>query len=434
MANDVSCSKQKSNENVKNNENSMDSSWSWMIVVAAFSSNTISDGILYTMGMIEEELLVEFNESKLLTSWVPSIVSGMQLCGGPIASQLINRYSCHTVAIIGSLLSAISFLISAYAQSVFALIIIIGFGSGTGFCFLYCSAIVSIGMNFEKYRSVATGIASAGTGCGTFLFSPLVAFFIEKFGWRKTMLILSGILLNCVIFGALFRPLKRSMRNQGEKCTNQHEIYTNHANTLHKELDRPENKKIEIASKAYCGCNLAEILKSIFKFMNFNLLKNPVFVLLMASSFVTSTFFYVPIFLLPSYSSALGMKELGPSILMITGISNTLGRLFWGYVSNKTSNRIWIYSTSLVICGIATALFTISIDFVSLSICSAVFAFTASACCVLSSVILADLLGLDQLNNAFGLILFTDVLGTFIGPPIYVVLFFFSYRHYSVMS
>lgn len=52
-----------------------------------------------------------------------------------------------------------------------------------------------------------SGIAVAGSGLGTFIFAPLIDYFIKEYGWRGTLLILSGIVLNCAIFGALFRPL-----------------------------------------------------------------------------------------------------------------------------------------------------------------------------------------------------------------------------------
>jgi hypothetical protein len=31
---------------------------------------------------------------------------------------------------------------------------------------------------------------------------------IDKFGWKGAMLITAGLVLNCIIFGALFRPLE----------------------------------------------------------------------------------------------------------------------------------------------------------------------------------------------------------------------------------
>lgn len=57
-------------------------------------------------------------------------------------------------------------------------------------------------------------------------------------------------------------------------------------------------------------------------------------------------------------------------------------------------------------------------DFPSLVVYSVVFGFTIGAYVGLTSVILVDLLGLEKLTNAFGLLLLFQGIATFIGPPI----------------
>lgn len=57
-------------------------------------------------------------------------------------------------------------------------------------------------------------------------------------------------------------------------------------------------------------------------------------------------------------------------------------------------------------------------DFYSLAIYSAVFGFNIGAYVGLTSVILVDLLGLDRLTNAFGLLLLFQGIASLIGPPI----------------
>lgn len=99
---------------------------------------------------------------------------------------------------------------SVYAQNVLTLIFTIGIGTGFGLGLIYLPAIVSVTTYFDKYRSLATGIAVCGSGFGTFLFAPLLNYFITGYQWRGALFILAGIVLNCAIFGALFRPLKRT--------------------------------------------------------------------------------------------------------------------------------------------------------------------------------------------------------------------------------
>lgn len=53
----------------------------------------------------------------------------------------------------------------------------------------------------------------AGSGLGNFMIAPLVSFLIQKYGWRGTFMVLSGLMLNCALFGALFRPVSSTARN-----------------------------------------------------------------------------------------------------------------------------------------------------------------------------------------------------------------------------
>lgn len=73
---------------------------------------------------------------------------------------------------------------------------------------------------------------------------------------------------------------------------------------------------------------------------------------------------------------------------------------------------IWIYFST------ATAVSAFCVDFYSLAVYAGVYGFTIGAYVGLTSVILVDLLGLDKLTSAFGLLLLFQGLASFIGPPI----------------
>lgn len=75
---------------------------------------------------------------------------------------------------------------------------------------------------------------------------------------------------------------------------------------------------------------------------------------------------------------------------------------------------------------LATAFSVFAVTFYSLAFYAAVFGFTIGAYVGLTSVILVDLLGLEKLTNAFGLLLLFQGIASFIGPPFAGTLYDFT--------
>lgn len=182
----------------------------------------------------------------------------------------------------------------------------------------------------------------SGSGLGTFILAPLVAHFNQEYGWRVTLLILSGVVLNCAIFGCLFRPLQSSRNDNKDKGTP----------SVPHQFDAMQDS---IAPKKMCCKNISlKVCKSFINMMNLGLLKDPIFVLFAMSDFATSMGYYVPYFCLADHATELGVsREDSSHLLSIIGIVNTLSRIIWGYISDKPwMNRLWIYNISLIVCGI----------------------------------------------------------------------------------
>lgn len=185
-----------------------DGGWGWVVVAASFCCNMVVDGIIYSFGMFLGVISESFDESKAKVSLVGSLLSGFYLMEGPFVSALANRWGFRTVSIVGSILGSASFVISAFSTSVEFLYISYGIMGGIGFGLIYVPAVITTGFYFERWRALATGIAVCGSGIGTFIFAPFSNYLIESVGWRGTLLVQAGLILNCAIFGAMFRPLE----------------------------------------------------------------------------------------------------------------------------------------------------------------------------------------------------------------------------------
>ena len=101
---------------------------------------------------------------------------------------------------------------------------------------IYLPSILAVNFYFEKKRAFANGITQSGSGIGTFLYSPLTEYLLGIYGWKGTMLILSGLVLNCVACSALYIPV----RNRSKRGTEANQTGVTHP---HFEEDEGNNSE-----------------------------------------------------------------------------------------------------------------------------------------------------------------------------------------------
>ncbi|XP_067941068.1 monocarboxylate transporter 14-like [Watersipora subatra] len=189
--------------------------YGWVVTAASFMCHFVADGISFSFGVIFSDLVRSFDSNKSTTSWIASLFIGIPLISGPIAGLFVTQYGCRRAAIMGGLITSVGMFISSFASSIEMLTITYGVLAGFGLAFIYVPASVIPSFWFEKKRSLVTGIAVAGSGLGTFAIAPLVEYLRREYGWRGTMLVMSGITLNLVVFGSLFKEAPETSDSLG---------------------------------------------------------------------------------------------------------------------------------------------------------------------------------------------------------------------------
>lgn len=176
-----------------------DGGYGWVVVFASVIVSLIADGVSFSFGLLFTEWLKYFDESKAKTAWIGSLFLAVPLMSGPIMSNLVDRYGCRKMTILGGFISGLGFFLSTFCNSVECLYMTFGVLSGIGLGFAYVTAVVSIAFWFEKKRNFAIGIGASGTGLGTFMYAPFTQWLIENLGWRGATLILAGTMLNICV-------------------------------------------------------------------------------------------------------------------------------------------------------------------------------------------------------------------------------------------
>ncbi|WAR15037.1 MOT9-like protein [Mya arenaria] len=141
---------------------------------------------------------------------------------------------------------------------------------------------------------------------------------------------------------------------------------------------------------------------AVFKVMPFNLF--------MVSSFLYSLGYYVPYIYLPDTAIEFGIEKLDAVwLLSVIGITNTIARVLFGFLSDrKWINRLFLYSAALVICGCSTVVAPFMSSFGSLVVYSILFGTFSGVTVSLTSVLLADIVGIEKLSDAFGMTSFSS--------------------------
>lgn len=442
--------------------------WAYTAVFACFMGNVIGDGIMYSFGIFMPKLKDYFKAGSGEVSTINSIQMGVTFASGPVASFMTNKLGWRLTTVIGSVLVSAGLALSAVAPNVYFLYFSAGIVLGLGLGIIYLPRLDCITQYFDKKRPFVTGIAICGSGIGTFVFAPLTEWLLNTYSWQTALLILSVICASNIFFGLLFKPLINSKENEKEICQKEMEFRIQNGN----------------------GNSEDQEDKSTFKDMLL-LLRNWVFMMFAVSNFLTSLGYPIPYTFVPDNAAQQGLSGLqGSSLVSIIGITNTVARIILGIVSLKL-NRLFLYNTCLVICGISMCLTnyfqpilvglsdvtcpTISTSllnstipllenskevsnitfednsmdtlsnftmeemepvhwacdqYIGQLIYANLYGVTSAAYVLLTTLVLADLLGADKFTNAFGLLLLFQGVATFIGPPI-VGFMFDAYNSYN---
>lgn len=171
-----------------------------------------------------------------------------------------------------------------------------------------------------------------------------------------------------------------------------------------------------------CPClSLSESFKStLASMMDVTLLKDPVFMLISVSNFFGMMGLYVPFVYLVDAATLGGIDSNSASYLLsIIGITNTVGRVVCGYVADFPGvNALLMNNICLVVSTVAVAATPFCSSYTAYIVMAIFFGIAISGYISLTSIILVDLLGLDKLTNAFGLLILFRGGAAIIGSPL----------------
>lgn len=135
---------------------------------------------------------------------------------GSISSALLRAHGTRPVCALGGVIVGVALCLSSWAPSVGVLYLTYGLLGGIGMSLSWISSLVVVSQYFTSRRALATGVAVAGSGVGTFASATLNARLIEQFGWRASLRVDAAVCFTVVVLAALtFVPVTPAVHASG---------------------------------------------------------------------------------------------------------------------------------------------------------------------------------------------------------------------------
>ncbi|VVC91288.1 unnamed protein product [Leptidea sinapis] len=249
---------------------------------------------------------------------------------------------------------------------------------------------------------------------GGLLFSGIILAFIP------TMQTYTMISIACALFG-LFSGI-----NNGYMST------PFHGSTL-SAFEKPSEFASQFSLKSIteslapisycCGCKKRkadDTNKEPNKYFDIELLKDPIYLVILISNSTCAISYTNFIILVPSYAQELGFdKTLGAYLLSIISALDLVGRIGGSALSDVvTTPKRYFFITGLLLSGISLSLMPLVNSYSAISAFCCVFGLASGINVGVTALVMTEMLGTERLMSSYGISLFVNGILQLIGPPV----------------
>lgn len=225
--------------------------------------------------------------------------------GSVIGGRLAAKLSTRVIVIIGGVIVSIGFLLASFVTRETYWLLWVGYGlmGGVGMGFTYSTTIACAQKWFPEKKGFVTGLIVSALGFGGVVFTPIIEALIKGFGGAgagepKTFMVLSGVFLAVCTVGGLF-------------------------------LKNPPQAEGQAGSAAAKGSSLSPG----------QVLKDPRFYLVTGAMMLACVGGLMMIGFAKPIAVAKGLGETATIGVLVISMCNSLGRLFWGVVSDRLGRK-----------------------------------------------------------------------------------------------
>lgn len=377
--------------------------YGWWIVAASLVALMVGSGLTFwSFTVYIPPLEDEFGWSRAQVSSAFSvgvIVSG--ICA-PIAGRVIDRVGARRTIAIGSLGLVGTFILFSRVQTLWQYLAVFGLQSFVSAWVMFMPFQWLVAQWFVRRRGLAIGIATSGFGLGGSFMLPLIAFFIERWGWRASYQI-SGLLvlvfyLPVALVVVRNRPQDMGLNPDGDPTP---------ATTV-APVHAGGERRVE-GSRAWS-------LRDLVHARSFWLLA-------LAQMFFFGAFTSFGLHSIPFFESEGYSAAYGATVIAITSLVRTPLRIFAGWALDRTPTTAWLACGVSLLPGVALLALTVSTEPLILAGFAITWALGGSVLPMLLSLTSARTFGAGSFATVTGGLLAVETIAAVSLPPLGGLLF-----------
>jgi MFS family permease len=287
-------------------------SYRWVIVAAGGVLGCLAVGAMFSLPVFLRPIARD-------TGWSVTGVSSAMTIGflamafaSMIWGNLSDRVGPRPVVLAGSVLLAVSLVLTSLATSLLAFQLVFGLTVGIATAAIFAPMMACVTGWFDTHRSLAVSLVSAGMGMAPMTMAPFAAWLVSIHDWRTSMQIIAALVTLVMIPTALLVRRAPALENQVRESR----VLT--------QQGHGEQPIVASADEPQTGKSVAEILRS------------PQFIILVMTNFLCCATHSGPIFHTVSYAVTCGIPlTLAVTIYSLEGLAGMGGRIVFGLLGDR---------------------------------------------------------------------------------------------------
>ena len=189
--------------------------YGWIILLGGFLILVVDGGVRFSFGVLVKPLAAEFGWDRgaiTLAYTLNMLVFGFAQM---MAGRLLDRYGPRLLFSVSALVASAGLFLTSRTSSIPELYFYYGGVTAIGVSGVTIGVVSStVSRWFRSLRGLIGGIAVTGTSFGHFAIIPVLAYSLERFGWRGSWAGL-GVLVSVVVIPVALVVMKKEPADMG---------------------------------------------------------------------------------------------------------------------------------------------------------------------------------------------------------------------------